>query len=172
MKPFNTLALIAVASLLTLNSTAFAGQGSFKQKLHDKAQHTRQGFTRDVTETGPNGTKTLHTAQTPTENGFTRNAIATNAKGQTATRDVNGAYDPTTKTWTKTAERTNFDGSTASSSHVTTKTDTGYTRESDMTNRKGVTTTRSVDATYNKDTHSFDKEVSLTKTKPTESTGE
>lgn len=172
MKQFNVLAIFTLATLVTLSGAAMAGEGNYKAKLHNKAHHSREGFTRDVTQTGPNGTKTKHTVQTPTENGFNRVSTVTNGKGETATRETNGVYDPATKTWSKTSNRTNFDGSTASKSSTTTRTDDGYTRESSMTNRKGTTINRTVDASYDKATHSMSKDISVTKTKAGEGTSE
>ena len=67
--------------------------------VNDKAAGTR---TRDVQRQGPEGqTATRHDETQRTENGYTRSSTATNAQGQTTTRNATATYDPSTKTWSK-----------------------------------------------------------------------
>ncbi|HET8707970.1 MAG TPA: hypothetical protein VFM46_16825 [Pseudomonadales bacterium] len=172
MKKFSILAAAALAGLVTLSGVAAADEGNFKSRAHNRAHHVREGFTRDVTNTGANGTRSAHTVQTPNANGFNRSTTVTNGKGQTATRDTSGTYDAPTHTWTKTSNRTNFDGSTATKTSTTTRTDDGFTRDSSLTSRKGVTINRSVDASYDKEAHTMDKTISKTKTRPNAGAGE
>jgi hypothetical protein len=76
--------------------------------VNDKAAGTR---TRDVQRQGPEGqTATRHDETQHTESGYTRNSTATNAQGQTTTRDATAIYDPTTKTWTRDVSVNRSDG--------------------------------------------------------------
>jgi hypothetical protein len=76
--------------------------------VNDKDAGTR---TRDVQRQGPEGqTATRHDETQRTENGYTRNSTATNAQGQTTTRNATGTYDPGTKTWTKDVSVNRGDG--------------------------------------------------------------
>jgi hypothetical protein len=76
--------------------------------VNDKDAGTR---TRDVQRHGPEGqTATRHDETQRTENGYTRSSTATNAQGQTATRNATAIFDPTTKTWTKDVNVSRGDG--------------------------------------------------------------
>jgi hypothetical protein len=76
--------------------------------VNDKAGGTR---TRDVQRQGPEGqTATRHEETQRTENGYTRNSTATNAQGQTTTRNTTAVYDPSTKTWTRDVSVNGGDG--------------------------------------------------------------
>ena len=67
--------------------------------VNDRENGTR---TRDVASQGPNGkTATREDVTQRTADGFTREAVRTNANGGTTTRDVNATFDPATKTFTK-----------------------------------------------------------------------
>ena len=76
--------------------------------VKDKAAGTR---TRDVQRQGPEGqTATRHEETQRTESGYTRNSTATNAEGQTTTRNTTAIYDPGTKTWTRDVSVNRGDG--------------------------------------------------------------
>jgi hypothetical protein len=87
----------------TRSDTWTAAQGRIATRnatvVNDKAAGTR---TRDVQRQGPEGqTATRHDETQRTEGGYTRSSTATNAQGQTTTRNATATYDPATKTWTK-----------------------------------------------------------------------
>jgi len=162
-----TLPLLAIASLTLAALDVQAAD--FKAK---SAQKHRHAHSRDVTHTGPNGSRTKHVEQTPTEDGYSRTTTVTNGKGETATKTTTGSYDPVTNSWTKTSARTHFDGSTSGKTSTAARTEDGYARETVKTNRKGGTMTRSVDASYDKDTRSLNKTISIDKTKAADGAGE
>jgi hypothetical protein len=58
----------------------------------------------------PLGSYSHQTQVQRTEGGYTRNSTATNAQGQTTTRNATGTYDPGTKTWIKDVSVNRGDG--------------------------------------------------------------
>lgn len=74
--------------------------------VNDRARQTR---TRNVEWTGPQGQQAHRTDVTQrTDDGYTRNSVATGPNGGTATRNVVATRDPASGTWTKdvTVDRT------------------------------------------------------------------
>jgi hypothetical protein len=146
--------------------------------------------------THPRGDYTHHTERTKTDNGHTRNDTWTNGEGKTATRDANVVNDrdngtrtrdvdwqgPNGKTATRDATvvrdkdagtvsrdvvETGPNGKTRTIDDNVQRTDDGYTRETVRTNPNGSTLTRDVTATYDKDTKTFSKDVSVDRERPT-----
>ena len=127
--------LIAIAVALTVA----AGSAHAERAKH------RQSFTSDRTHTSASGkVSTRHMEQNVTENGFTRSMSKTAPNGKTATRDTSVVNDAEAGTHTRTVGGTTFGGKTYSGQSVTTKTDTGYTREGSYTGPNGQTSTTTV----------------------------
>jgi len=126
---------------------------------NDKEAGTR---TRNVDYTGFDGKqRSVDSVGTKTEDGFTRSTTATNAQGETATRDLTVSRDKETGTTTREASYTTFDGRTGSMSDVIQRTDDGYTRNTSRTLPNGETHTRSVDVSCDKDAHNCVKQVEV-----------
>ncbi len=135
---------IAALSLLAGSVFADADRSHKRVKKHHNPPVTRQ------------------VEQVRTENGFERDMTKTNAKGQTATRHTSVVNDKESKTRTRTVSGTNYNGGQYSGQRVTQKTENGYTRDSTFTNSQGKTTTRSVDATVDKQAGTVTKNISVT----------
>ena len=76
--------------------------------VNDKVSGTH---TRDVRWQGPQGQQaTRHDVTQRTNDGYTRSSTATNAKGDTTTRDVGASYDPERKLWTRDVNVDHEDG--------------------------------------------------------------
>jgi hypothetical protein len=107
----------------------------------------REAGTRsiDVTRTGFDGkTRSMSQDTQRTDNGWTSSRTLTNAAGDTATRNTSVVIDKDAGTRTRESDLTTFDGRSASSTTVTTRTDTGFTRETSGTGPNGQTFERSV----------------------------
>ena len=91
----------------------------------------------------------------------TRTVTHTRPDGATATRTTTVDVDRDTQTRTRTVEGERFDGGTYSSSDVMQRTDTGFTRDSSRTNSEGVTVSRSVVATVDKEAGTMHKEITV-----------
>ncbi|HVS24013.1 MAG TPA: hypothetical protein VMU03_09850 [Gammaproteobacteria bacterium] len=144
----------------------------------------------------PRGDYTHHTERTKTENGHRREDTWTNSQGKTTERDATVVNDRNAGTRTrdvewqgpngKTASRdatvvrdkdagtvsrdvveTGPNGKTRTISDDRQRTDDGYTRETVRTNPNGSTLTRDVTATYDKDTKTFSKDVSVDRERAT-----
>ena len=116
---------------------------------NDKDAGTR---TRNVDYTGFDGkSRSVDSTRTKTDDGFTRSTTATNAQGETATRDLTMSHDQDTGTTTRSANYTTFDGRSGSMSDVIQRTDDGYTRDSTRTLPNGETHTRSADVSCEKE---------------------
>lgn len=125
--------------------------------VNDKEAGVR---TRNVDYVGPGGkTASVDHTTTRTENGFTRNTVATNRQGETATRDMTLVRDKEAGTVTRSANYTTFDGKEGSMTDVRTRTDDGYTRETTRNLPNGNVQTRSVDVSCDKDAKSCTKTV-------------
>lgn len=92
------------------------------------------------------------TDQQATDKGFKRETVLTNAKGETATRNVEVVNDKEAGTHTRTMTGTTFEGKPISGQSVTTKTDTGFTREGTFTGPNGQTRTREVEVSTESNT--------------------
>ena len=116
---------------------------------NDKDAGTR---TRNVDYMGFDGkSRSVDSTRTKTDDGFTRSTTATNAQGETATRDLTVSHDQDTGTTTRSANYTTFDGRSGSMSDVIQRTDDGYTRDSTRTLPNGETHTRSADVSCEKE---------------------
>jgi len=132
MKLVKILGTVAIATVLTAGSAAFARDGQHRATSHRAAQpHTRT------------------TERQRTESGHTRNDTWTGANGQTATRSAVVTNDKEAGTRTRDVEYTGPNGKTASVDSVRTKTDDGFTRATTATNAQGQTATR--DLTVSRD---------------------
>jgi len=116
---------------------------------NDKEAGTR---TRNVDYTGFDGKeRSVDSVRTKTDDGFTRSTTATNAQGETATRDLTVSRDKEAGTTTRSANYTTFDGGSGSMSDVIQRTDDGFTRDTTRTLPDGETHTRSVAVSCEKD---------------------
>ncbi|GAB1258850.1 hypothetical protein NBRC116494_33520 [Aurantivibrio plasticivorans] len=91
----------------------------------------------------------------------TRTITRTRPDGATATRTTTVDIDQESQTRTRTTEGERFDGSTYSSSDVMQRSEDGFTRESTRTNAEGVTTSRNVVATIDKEAGTLHKEITV-----------
>lgn len=98
----------------------------------------------------PAGVVTRETTRTRTDNGFTSHTTATNARGQTATRDVSVVRDPAAGTITRNSESTGFNGQTVTREVTHTRTDNGSVTSSTVTTPNGNTVERTVTRTCDK----------------------
>lgn len=118
--------------------------------------------TRNVDYTGfDNKTRSVDSVATKTDDGFTRNTTATNAQGETATRDLTVSHDREAGTTTRSANYTTFDGRSGSKSDVIQRTDDGYARDTSRTLPNGETHTRDVDVSCDQDARSCVKQVEV-----------
>lgn len=128
------------------NSTITNGQG--QTATHERTVvNDRDAGTRsvDVTRTGFDGkTRSMSLDIQRTEDGRTASRTLTNAEGETATRNTSVSNDREAGVRTRESEFTTFDGRSGSSSTTTTRTDTGFTRETNATLPNGQTIERSV----------------------------
>jgi hypothetical protein len=115
----------------------------------------------------PRGDYTHHTERQKTENGHTREDTWTNSHGKTATRDATVVRDKDAGTVSRDVVETGPNGKTRTVSDDRQRTDDGYTRETVRTNPNGSTLTRDVTATYDKDTKTFSKDVSVDRERAT-----
>jgi hypothetical protein len=84
--------------------------------------------TRDSQWTRPNGASgNANTVSTRTDDGYSRDTTVTNAKGETATRNVDVSRDRDAGTSTRSVDRTGFDGRSASVDSTRTRTENGFT---------------------------------------------
>ena len=128
------------------NSTITNGQGQTATQertvVNDREAGTRSV---DVTRTGFDGqTRSMSLDLQRTEDGHTASRTLTNAAGETATRNTSVSNDRDAGVRTRESGFTTFDGRSGSSSTTTTRTDTGFTRESSATLPNGQTIERSV----------------------------
>lgn len=96
----------------TRSDTWTSAQGKTAKRnatvVNDKASGTH---TRDVQWQGPQGQQaTRHDVTQRTDDGYTRSTTATNAQGNTTTRDVTASYDPESKLWTRDVTVDHDDG--------------------------------------------------------------
>lgn len=128
------------------NSTITNGQGQTATQertvVNDRDAGTRSV---DVTRTGFDGqTRSMSLDVQRTDDGHTASRTLTNAAGQTATRNTSVSNDREAGIRTRESGFTTFDGRSGSSSTTTTRTDTGFTRETNATLPNGQTIERSV----------------------------
>ncbi len=127
--------------------------------VNDREAGTR---TRDVTYTGPEGkTRTVNDVTQKTEDGHTRDTTVTNAQGETATRNAVVVKDPESGTSTRDVTYTGVNGNTATSNTTTTRTDSGYIRETTVTGPNGDSGTRSVTVSCDKAAGECTKDVQV-----------
>ncbi|MEM7281586.1 MAG: hypothetical protein AAF438_08155 [Pseudomonadota bacterium] len=107
--------------------------------------------TKDVTYTGPGGKQRTANHQTnKTQNGYTRGSVFTDAQGRQATKDVVVNNDKENGIRTKDVTFVGRDGQTRTANHTTTQTETGFERNSVLTDANGNQATR--DAIVSRDT--------------------
>jgi hypothetical protein len=128
------------------NSTITNGQGQTATQertvINDREAGTRSV---DVTRTGFDGkTRSMSLDMQRTEDGHTTSRTLTNAEGETATRNTSVSNDREAGVRTRESGFTTFDGRSGSSSTTTTRTDTGFARETSATLPNGQTIERSV----------------------------
>lgn len=126
---------------------------------NDREAGTR---TRDVDYTGFDGKqRQVDSVHTKTEGGFTRSTTATNAQGETATRDLTVSRDKDAGVATRSSTYTTFDGREGSKSDVIQRTDDGFSRDTARSLPNGATHTRSVDVSCDKDVGKCVKQVEV-----------
>jgi hypothetical protein len=124
--------------------------------------------TRDVDWQGPNGkTATRDDVTQRTSDGYTRDSTFTGPNGKTATRDATVVRDKDAGTVSRDVVETGPNGKTRTIDDNVQRTDDGYTRETVRTNPNGSTLTRDVTATYDKDTKTLSKDVSVDRERAT-----
>lgn len=142
----SALALALIATAFTATPVlAREGMGlhlSERHNLHLETRHERRNG--DIIR--------RKTDQQATDKGFTRESVLTNAKGETATRHVEVVNDQEAGTHTRTMTGTTFDGKTISGQSVTSKTDTGFTREGTFTGPNGQTSSRDMEVSAENNT--------------------
>ena len=108
----------------------------------DREARTR---TRESSWTRPNGDGgNATTVTTKTDDGFSRDTTVTNARGETATRNVDVSRDRDAGTSTRSVDRTGFDGRSASVDSTRTRTANGLTIERDVVTPNGTTVSHDV----------------------------
>jgi len=133
--------------------------------VNDREDGTR---TRDVDWQGPNGkTASREDVTQKTSDGYTRDSTFTGPNGKTATRDATVVRDKDAGTVSRDVVETGPNGKTRTIDDNVQRTDDGYTRETVRTNPNGSTLTRDVTATYDKDTKTLSKDVSVDRERPT-----
>jgi hypothetical protein len=138
--------------------------------VNDRENGTR---TRDVERQGPNGkTSSREDVTTKTSDGYTRDSTFTGPNGKTATRDATVVRDKDAGTVSRDVVETGPNGKTRTIDYNRQRTDDGYTRETVRTNPNGSTLTRDVTATYDKDSKTFSKDVSVDRERATPPEGQ
>jgi hypothetical protein len=112
----------------------------------------------------PRGDYTRHTERTRTDSGHVRKDTWTGANGRTATRDATVVNDRETRTRTRDVTTTLPDGRTRSMNDVVTRTDSGYGRDTTITNPNGSTLQRDVSAVRDASTGTWTRDVSVDRT--------
>lgn len=131
---------------------------------NDRANGVR---TREVTATGPNGkTGTRVDTTTRTDDGYNRSSVITGPDGKTATRDADVSFDKDAGTRTREVTTTGPNGAVRTVDDVTTRTDGGYNRETVVTNPNGGTVTREATGSYDAETKTWTKSVSVDRDPP------
>jgi len=127
--------------------------------VNDKQARTR---TRDVQWQGPAGGQgSRHDVTQRTDDGYTRNSTATNAQGQTATRNATVVNDAAAGTRSRNVTATGFNGGTRTADDDLQRTDDGYSRQTTVTHPDGDVSSRNVTATYDSTNNVWSKDVSV-----------
>ncbi len=128
-----------------------ANGGSASRDLEvsrDAAAGTRS---RESSWTRPNGNSgNASTVTTKTDDGFTRDTTVTNARGETATRNVDVSRDRAAGTSTRSVDFTGFDGRSAAVDSTRTRTENGMTIERNVVTPNGATISHDVVKTCDK----------------------
>jgi len=135
-------------ALPTMAGTA-AGSGA-----HASPKSARHAFR-------PHGDYTRHTDVRRTGDGRESRTTWTDAQGRTATRTATVANHRANGTRTESVDWVGPNAKTASRDTVTTRTDSGYTRNTTWTNPRGELGTRDVTATYERATGTWSKDVKI-----------
>lgn len=160
---------VLALSLLALVGVTQAGDrhghGQDHGRGHGKGAEQRQpreSYTEEsVRKTADGKTFKRKTEQKVSDNGFNRRTTLTNPEGKTATREVSGSYDKDKKTFTRSEKGTDFDGKSWSREASGERTQDGYRRDSEWTNRRGGHGHR--EASVSRDGDSVTKDVKTTK---------
>jgi hypothetical protein len=112
----------------------------------------------------PRGDYTRHTERTRTDTGHVRRDTWTGANGRTATRDATVVNDRESRTRTRDATTTLPDGRTRSMNDVVTRKDSGYGRDTTITNPNGSTLQRDVTAARDASTGTWTRDISVDRT--------
>jgi hypothetical protein len=110
----------------------------------------------------PNASYTRTTVKQRTENGRTRTDTVTGQNGRQATRSAVVTNDRAAGVRTRNVDYTGPKGGTGSVDTVTTRTDSGFTRNTTATNRQGETATRNMTLTRDREAGTVSREASYT----------
>jgi len=116
-----------------------------------ETQRTDTGRRRADRWEGANGRSgNANTVTMKTDDGFTRDTTVTNAKGETATRNVDVSRDREARTSTRSADYTGFDGRSATVDSTRTRTENGMTIDRNVVTPNGATISHDVVKTCDK----------------------
>ena len=123
--------------------------------------------TGEVEWVGPDGkTASRSDVATRTNSGYTRDSAFTGPNGQTATRSASVVNDREAGTRSREAVTTLPDGRTRGMTDVATRTDDGSTRETSVTHPNGSTMQRDVRASYDPETRTWSRDISVDRQPP------
>ena len=144
-------------------SAAVASPLALAEQSRGSHHQLRGNFVADVTRTTGDGrTLSRHTEQVRTEAGFRRESTFTNPAGKTASRVVEGSYDAANQTYTRTMEGVRANGDTYSSERITQKTEDGFNRTVNRTNADGLTASKQVEVSIDRDNQTITKNITAT----------
>ena len=109
----------------------------------------------------PSRSRTHHTRVQRTDTGHTRRDVWTNDRGKVVTRDATVVRDREARTRSRDVVLTRPDGKTRTLSDELTRTESGYTRETDVTRFNGSTTSRDVTASYDPETKEWSRTIEV-----------
>jgi hypothetical protein len=142
-------ALATVIGALVLQSPALAGNHSGRRDGHAAPRWD---------------SKTVQTQRTAT--GHERHTTWTGQNGRTATRDAVVTNDREAGTRSRDVTSTGPNGKTQTVNDVTTRTDSGYNRETVVNHADGSTLTRDVTSSYDPETKTRTKEITVDRDPP------
>jgi hypothetical protein len=106
-----------------------------------------------------------------TESGFESQTVVTGPDGQVATRSQSGDYDADAGTFSRDVTTTDAAGRTRDRNTTTTKTDDGFSRNTEIDGKAGGNTTRNADYARDPETGEWSREISGSRTPPGDGDG-
>jgi len=123
------------------------------------AAETHATHAKHPVHVGYSYTQTSTTARTA--DGHTRTTVRTDAQGRTSTREAQVTNDPAAGTRDRDVTYTGPNGAVRTVSNTTTRTDSGYARDTVVTKASGATVTREVGVVRDPQTHTWTKSVDV-----------